>query len=353
MITKNTDNQHEDRLILDVGGTIFVTSRLNVMQQSAYFRELLDYDGIQAQRPVIFVDHDPDVFQILLSYMRYGSVSALSIGSGSSKCFDKLVLQAKFFGMDKFLQILLKREQCQSNLNRNQFQYQYQCTTKDGDESYETGTVVITLMLDRKNEASLEVSIQVHRNKFSDIMVGNECEDANSYHFPVKSLSEALTWVHAMGYTILRNMNKSVALDGVLWGRLIFTRGFIRDHPMHWINTGFRKEFGSITKYKQSNGTNHLSSSQCIPQEINIVRTLRDSFASVCFVDEITKHTFVQKINNGFKESYESLLWLDKEQYMKSEADIEEFYSDFCSAAIEVKFYSKTVPAWCISKSLC
>lgn len=109
--TETTSNR--DVIQLDVGGTLFKTRRTNLSSKSTYFRScFLRCDGDDGgdengrEDEVIFIDQDPDVFSILLSFMRTGAIE-------QRKITTNVLLQAEFFGVDS----LLNAAKCLAFLN--------------------------------------------------------------------------------------------------------------------------------------------------------------------------------------------------------------------------------------------
>lgn len=98
------------RVILNVGGTNFTTSQTTLTSSSAYFESLFSAEWAQSRAGLdgedIFIDQDPEVFRVLLSYMRLGKIKA-------SELTTAVMLQAQFLGMDRLLQavrVVARRE---------------------------------------------------------------------------------------------------------------------------------------------------------------------------------------------------------------------------------------------------
>lgn len=96
-------NRKTDRVVLDVGGTNFVTSISTLSFQCEYFHSMFrtewgfhDEGEFQSEIPPLFVDQDPGPFRILLSFMRKGWLYATDLST------DVLSL-ADFLGMSKLL----------------------------------------------------------------------------------------------------------------------------------------------------------------------------------------------------------------------------------------------------------
>mmetsp|Transcript_13541 Transcript_13541/g.29406 ORF Transcript_13541/g.29406 Transcript_13541/m.29406 type:complete len:376 (+) Transcript_13541:9-1136(+) len=96
------------RVVLNVGGTLFTTSKTTLAGSSAYFDSLFsdEWAGGGDGDDGIFIDQDPEAFRVLLSYMRLGKVVA-------SELTPPVLLQAQFLGMERLLQsvrIVARRE---------------------------------------------------------------------------------------------------------------------------------------------------------------------------------------------------------------------------------------------------
>jgi len=85
-----------DRLVLDVGGTKFITSASTLINNSAYFSSLLSGNWVNQVSDEIFLDRNPAVFAKLLDYMRDNIIKVEDI--------DVNVLSlAVFLGIEKLL----------------------------------------------------------------------------------------------------------------------------------------------------------------------------------------------------------------------------------------------------------
>ena len=86
-----------DRVVLDVGGTTFTTSKNTLTANSTYFKSIFregwpddDY----------FLDRDPATFSLLLTCMRTGVVE---LPEHDESLARRVLLEAQFLGMDGFL----------------------------------------------------------------------------------------------------------------------------------------------------------------------------------------------------------------------------------------------------------
>jgi len=97
-----------DRVVLDVGGTKFITSASTLTSNSAYFASLLSDNWIESDNngdDEIFIDQDPVPFRVLLAYMRQGSIEIDDINT-------KVVLLAEFLGIERLLLAIKVRWYC-------------------------------------------------------------------------------------------------------------------------------------------------------------------------------------------------------------------------------------------------
>jgi len=97
-----------DRVVLDVGGTKFITSASTLTSNSAYFASLLSDNWIESNNngdDEIFIDQNPSAFSILLDYMRQGSIEIDDINT-------KVILLAEFLGMERLLLAVKVRWYC-------------------------------------------------------------------------------------------------------------------------------------------------------------------------------------------------------------------------------------------------
>ena len=97
-----------DRIVLDVGGTKFITAISTLTSNSSYFASLLSDNWIESNNgdeDEIFIDQDPVPFKVLLAYMRRGNIKVDDIDT------DVLSL-AEFLGMERLLLAVKVRWYC-------------------------------------------------------------------------------------------------------------------------------------------------------------------------------------------------------------------------------------------------
>lgn len=95
--------QKSDRIVLDVGGTCFITSVSTLTANSSYFRSKFSDDWWNENDDnTIFIDQEPEPFEILLSYMRVGYVECQSLTK-------KVLALAEFLGVDRLLYAVKSR----------------------------------------------------------------------------------------------------------------------------------------------------------------------------------------------------------------------------------------------------
>jgi len=96
-----------DRVVLDVGGTKFITSASTLTTNSAYFAALLSNNWIESNNgeDEIFIDQDPVPFSVLLAYMRRGNIEVGDINTN-------VLSLAEFLGMERLLLAIKVRWYC-------------------------------------------------------------------------------------------------------------------------------------------------------------------------------------------------------------------------------------------------
>lgn len=98
-ITPTTGARPHGRVVLDVGGARFVSSKTTLEAASWYFSSLLTRWDEHNEQP-LFIDADADAFQELLSFMRSGT---LMLPKDNERLCCRVLLQAEYFGMDALL----------------------------------------------------------------------------------------------------------------------------------------------------------------------------------------------------------------------------------------------------------
>jgi hypothetical protein len=90
-----------DRVKLNVGGTIFHTTRSTLAAGSCYFESRFSTDWVQEEPEAeLFLDRDPDVFRVLLSCMRSRHVV---LPEHDQALATRVLLDAEFYGLDWLL----------------------------------------------------------------------------------------------------------------------------------------------------------------------------------------------------------------------------------------------------------
>jgi len=97
--TPATSRPRTDRVVVDVGGTLFTTSQSTLTASSSYFRML--FSGRWSSDESIFLDRDPQAFAVLLCYMRNGDID---LSAESAALARRVLLDAEFLGVDGLLE---------------------------------------------------------------------------------------------------------------------------------------------------------------------------------------------------------------------------------------------------------
>jgi hypothetical protein len=95
-----------ERIKLNVGGTVFETSRNTLAANATYFNRLLSTDwaeNLASDEDEYFLDRDPEAFRLLLQYMRHNNLLAVMPQEQPRLCMAVL-LEAEYLGVEKLLQ---------------------------------------------------------------------------------------------------------------------------------------------------------------------------------------------------------------------------------------------------------
>jgi len=123
--TNTNSSSRNDRIIIDVGGTQFVSSKSTLSTNSSYFQALLSQTWTHETETEtetnknfdFFVDQNPNAFKVLLDFMRKGCIEVEQLTSD-------VLLQAEFLGMED----LIRAVKCRSY--RNYFVFE-SCVSDD------------------------------------------------------------------------------------------------------------------------------------------------------------------------------------------------------------------------------
>lgn len=90
-----------DKIILDVGGVYFETKRTTLLNSSEYFDILLSNE-----EDVYFVDRDPFAFQVVLNFLRQGT---LHLSCEDPATIDFLLSEAQYYKLSSLQTELMQR----------------------------------------------------------------------------------------------------------------------------------------------------------------------------------------------------------------------------------------------------
>ena len=111
---KSTTSTSNSMFVLNVGGTLFYTSKQTLISGSNFFAAALTHfaEGTTDSSEEFYVDRDPEAFPMLLNYMRSGVL----LCDADTKLLAAVVLEADFYSMDELLYQV--KEQCYINLHQ-------------------------------------------------------------------------------------------------------------------------------------------------------------------------------------------------------------------------------------------
>ena len=190
----------EGRVVLNVGGTLFTTSKTTLVGSSAYFESLFsdkwtNNDGDDEED--IFIDQDPEAFRVLLSYMRLGKVKA-------SELTTAVLLQAQFLGMEKLLEAvrLAVRREVFAGKTKMLLNSAKSAGLLDGSEEIQKEYAVLSTYF------YADCSFRVQQQRIvsaKEIVASIQCGDKSDDGSPVKLYStfiDCLNWLHRNRYVL-------------------------------------------------------------------------------------------------------------------------------------------------------
>ena len=105
-MSKRQRTSQQDRIQLDVGGTVFHTNRTTLVGSSAYFHGMWSDESNWTEtdhQDELFLDRDSDVFRILLSAMRCGPTCCKLLPRDDLSLCVRVLRDAEFFGIHLLL----------------------------------------------------------------------------------------------------------------------------------------------------------------------------------------------------------------------------------------------------------
>lgn len=116
-------DKNKEIVYLNVGGTKFATSKQTLISvENTFFTSLLSHDlnplipALKDHEGYFFIDRDPDLFRIVLNYLRSGQLNVDNVN------LDTLLHEAEFYGIVplvkrlKFCSNLLNKTECSGSL---------------------------------------------------------------------------------------------------------------------------------------------------------------------------------------------------------------------------------------------
>ena len=88
-----------DRVVLDVGGTKFITAKSTLISNSEYFASLLSGNWSESSDNEIFLDRNPSAFSKLIEYMREGMIKVDDID-------ESVLTLAEFLGIERLIRAI-------------------------------------------------------------------------------------------------------------------------------------------------------------------------------------------------------------------------------------------------------
>mmetsp|Transcript_18390 Transcript_18390/g.23861 ORF Transcript_18390/g.23861 Transcript_18390/m.23861 type:complete len:412 (+) Transcript_18390:55-1290(+) len=378
--TNTNSSSRNDRIIIDVGGTQFVSSKSTLSTNSSYFQALLSQTWTHETETEtetnknfdFFVDQNPNAFKVLLDFMRKGCIEVEQLTSD-------VLLQAEFLGMED----LIRAVKCRSY--RNYFVFE-SCVSDDEtvvlfDERLGTSIMklVTTGFLPRylvdsvhKDETSSSDTVE---KEFAVILLQMTTDDKfgasfsaqfngshRSHRWPssdavadyATKITECLTILHRHRYATVEECelvaNDNIPMGLKSLGRIVLSR---KSDGQRNVN---REEEAAMTVASNSiqcliidcNSTEYLYNDNRSRSSVK-----RKEFAAVRFDDRtvVSEKTFgsaSRMLNENNADCHSTwylsltpfvLNWLHKNKFYHREVEFENIISKF----FNVKLYSRLV----------
>mmetsp|Transcript_28525 Transcript_28525/g.44364 ORF Transcript_28525/g.44364 Transcript_28525/m.44364 type:complete len:384 (+) Transcript_28525:112-1263(+) len=354
------ENRHRktDRVVLDVGGTHFVTSISTLSFQCDYFASLFrtewgytnEEELDQSEMPPLFVDQDPEPFRILLSFMRKGWLYATDLS------IDVLSL-ADFLGMSKLLMAVKIRA----------FQNMHPEFVEDDDEAisrfdlaYQTimGAIsagvlplyLTTCMNRRKEFVSLVISVDsVYQNNLPGGLHAGVFAAKKTYapleqtqqHDMVPNCStflDALNWLGRQGFTTEeRSLAKYYAFSDRALNEIVLSRESFsvqRNVQSSSLSCMILEKVGSHSDQSTSRGIGGRREFAMITYDKIHRSSLLADLGRPTEV-EYNRNRFITRIESVEDVDVigEAMSWLHRHGYTERETMWEDFYSTVLNKA--------------------
>ena len=148
-----TDARSGDRITIDVGGTLFKTSR-STLSACAYFARALSDDWSsnnnhqEQDEPILFLDRDEAQFRWVLSFLRSGNLPLLPPFAADKGRWRALRQEAEFLGCDSLVSYLGITERLRFEHTRDSNGILYWLGCERGQKTYKNPAVLGQVRLD-------------------------------------------------------------------------------------------------------------------------------------------------------------------------------------------------------------
>jgi len=319
------------RIVLNVGGTLFSTSKVTLATSSSYFESQFSNEW-ESSNPddEFFLDQDPSTFPVLLSYMRLGSVSAADLTS-------PVLLQAQFLGMGALLRAVRHavRREIFAGKSDTLFKAASAAGILDGTEMAKKEYAKLSVFYPTDRYFTHEGEIPTTgKNLVAEIEYtacdGNGGVEALSFF---GTFIDALNWLHRNRYTRHEvEMNTIEVTDN--WstlGTLFFSRIAEESSEMidetdeivqDWGEAFGRREFAAFVSYS-------VDSFSEVAGGEKLTWTVEPEQGTV----ELEQTTAEVTVKRKRRSDVEAMNWLQMNRFTRREKNLEEFYFSALSNA--------------------
>ena len=341
-ITHFAIKRARDRVVLDVGGTEFVTSTITLKACSSYFQTLFSDQWLSTaadatESRTIFIDQSPDAFQILLDYMREGCIECKYLTR-------KVILLSEFLGLEKLIAEI--KATAYANINPT-----FTGTNEEAvflfNQSYGSfkGALsegILPTFLSTYKDSDMKEFASITFNKKDGEKFPFMSFEANKFPNGPRSFESSLTWIHGLGFTSLEDVNRKALMDGAELVELPFSKSIIQPLSVRFIT-------GGDAAADDEGETSVISGKKTRPsvvyrKEFARLFCSRNPVVLFASIIEIKENvTCVRRHSKTFSHVDDAKTWLHKESFIQNERELEDFYSSVYPSH-GISLFSRNVP---------
>eukprot|EP00316_Scyphosphaera_apsteinii_P020387 CAMPEP_0119303986 /NCGR_PEP_ID=MMETSP1333-20130426/5321_1 /TAXON_ID=418940 /ORGANISM="Scyphosphaera apsteinii, Strain RCC1455" /LENGTH=368 /DNA_ID=CAMNT_0007306783 /DNA_START=44 /DNA_END=1150 /DNA_ORIENTATION=+ len=145
-----------DRIVIDVGGKSFTTSRTTLVACD-YFRSMFQFEENYCQDDPMFLDRDPELFSHVLSFLRSRKIPHLPSFSNDPALWRALREEAVFYGCAELHHFLMSTHKCEFKWTGDKNGVLYWLGCGKGKHTYENPYQINAVMVASKIDGVAQV----------------------------------------------------------------------------------------------------------------------------------------------------------------------------------------------------